>query len=170
MKEKGIEDAVNAVMTANAELGFIAFTLDIYGQVDTNQTQWFENLQKKFPHYIRYGGSVSFDKSVEALKKYFALLFPTYYEGEGFAGTLIDAFSAGVPVIASDWKYNSELVNKNVGYVYPTKNQTAFICILKKIAMNPSLILSKKKCCIEEANKYRIDRAVQVLIRELERE
>lgn len=170
MKEKGIEDAVNAITTANAELGFQAFSLDIYGQVDKNQTEWFDKLQNNFPEYIRYGGLVSFDKSVEVLKGYFALLFPTYYEGEGFAGTLIDAYSAGVPVIASDWKYNSELVNDNVGYIYSTGNQTAFIKILKNIAMNPSLILSKKKCCIEEANKYRIDRAVQVLIRELESE
>lgn len=170
MKEKGIEDAVDAIMTANTELGFIAFSLDIYGQIDTNQTQWFDDLQKRFPYYIQYGGSVSFDKSVNSLKDYFALLFPTYYEGEGFAGTLIDAYSAGVPVIASDWKYNSELVNENVGYVYPTGNQTAFIGILKNIAMNPSFILSKKKCCIDEANKYRIDKAIQVLIRELERE
>ncbi len=167
MREKGIEDAANAVMTANAELGFQAFSLDIYGQIDTNQTEWFDILQKKFPYYIRYRGLVPFDKSVDVLKEYFALLFPTYYEGEGFAGTLIDAFSAGVPVIASDWKYNTEIVNENVGYVYSTGDQTAFINILKKIAANPSLILSKKKCCIEEANKYRIDKAVQVLIREL---
>ncbi len=168
MREKGIEDAVNAVMTANAELGFQAFSLDIYGQIDRNQTEWFDILQKKFPYYIRYGGSVPFNKSTEVLKDYFALLFPTYYEGEGFAGTLIDAFSAGVPVIASDWKYNPEIVNEDVGYVYPTGNQTAFISILKSIAINPSLILSKKTRCIEEANKYRVDKAVQVLIRELE--
>lgn len=102
-------------------------------------------LQKKFPPYIRYGGSVPFDKSVNVLKDYFALLFPTYYEGEGFAGTLIDAYSAGAPVIviAFDWKYNSELVNENVGYVCPTGNQTAFIEILKNVARSLS-----KKCSI----------------------
>ena len=144
--------------------------MDIYGQVDANQTIWFDTLQKKFPYYIHYNGTVPFDKSVDVLKYYFALLFPTYYEGEGFAGTLIDAYSAGVPVIASDWKYNSELVNENVGYVYPTGNQIAFIEILKKVAKNPSLILSKKKCCIEEASKYRIDNTVQVLIKELKME
>lgn len=170
MKEKGIETAVNVIRDVNKKLGYTAYSLDIYGQVDNKQIEWFENLKNQFPEYIRYGGLVSFDKSVEVLKGYFALLFPTYYEGEGFAGTLIDAYSAGVPVIASDWKYNSELVNENVGYIFPTGDQTAFIRILKNIAINPSLVLSKKKCCIEEANKYRIERAIQVLIRELERE
>ena len=167
MREKGIEDAVNAVMQVNEALGYQAFSLDIYGQVDAAQTEWFDALQKKFPSYIRYGGLVSFDKSVEVLKDYFALLFPTYYEGEGFAGTLIDAYSAGVPVIASDWKYNPELVNENVGFVYPTRDQEAFVGILKKIAPDPALILSKKSLCLKEAQKYSIVNSTKVLFEQM---
>lgn len=116
MKEKGIEDAVNAVKTVNEHFGRIVYTLDIYGQVDSAQTEWFNELKSTFPLYIKYGEFVPFDKSVEVLKNYFALLFPTYYEGEGFAGTLLDAMAAGVPVIASDWRYNPEIVNEKTGY------------------------------------------------------
>lgn len=170
MKEKGIEDAVNAVVTVNTVLGFQAFSLDIYGQVDVAQTEWFDSLQKEFPEYIRYGGLVPFDESVDVLKNYFALLFPTYYEGEGFAGTLIDAYSAGVPVIASDWKYNAELVNENVGVVYPAGNQVAFVDILKAMAVDPTSLLCKKRLCLIEADKYKIDKAVQILIEQIESE
>ena len=67
MKEKGIEDAVNAVKAINRELGRTVYTLDIYGQVDNSQTEWFKNLQKTFPSYIRYRGLVSFEKSVEII-------------------------------------------------------------------------------------------------------
>lgn len=168
MKEKGIEDAVNAVVAANTVLGVQAFSLDIYGQVDGMQTEWFDSLQKKFPPYIRYGGLVPFDKSVDVLKDYFALLFPTYYNGEGFAGTLLDAYSAGVPVIASDWKYNAEIVNENVGFVYPTGDTNLLIDILKAISENPVQILEKKTACLKEAEKYRIDKAVQILVEQLE--
>ena len=84
-------------------------------------------LFRSFPKYVSYGGKVPFDKSVDILKNYFALLFPTYYDGEGFAGTLIDAFSAGVPVIASDWKYNAEIVNEKVGIVYSAKDRKAVL-------------------------------------------
>lgn len=164
MKEKGIETAVNVIKRINEKLGYIAYSLDIYGQVDSAQTEWFENLQSSFPEYIRYGGLVPFDNSVDVLKDYFALLFPTYYEGEGFAGTLIDAFSAGVPVIASNWKYNAELVNDKVGYVYPTGDEEAFIDILKTVALNPDIMLSKKKYCLYDADKYRIDKVVNKLI------
>lgn len=163
MREKGIEDAVNAVKKVNSELGYTAYSLDIYGQVDDGQVEWFDNLKKQFPEYIRYGGLVSFEKSVEVLKDYFALLFPTFYEGEGFAGTLIDAYSAGVPVIASDWKYNAELVNENTGFIFPTGDLSVFADILKNTAEKPESILSKKVLCLREVEKYRIEKAIRVL-------
>ena len=169
MKEKGIEDAVNAVRCVNGECGRTVYTLDIYGQIDANQTEWFDRLRDGFSEYVKYCGVVQFDKSVEVLKDYFALLFPTYYEGEGFAGTLIDAYSAGVPVVASDWKYNSELVNEKVGFVFPTADQTAFAEVLKAVAANPALMTDKKPFCLKEAEKYTTENAVRILIEQLEK-
>ena len=164
MKEKGIEDAVEAVRSVNEKLGRTAYTLDIYGQVDTEQTQWFEALKNTFPDYIRYMGVVPYDQSVSTLKNYFALLFPTYYDGEGFAGTLIDAFAAGVPVIASDWKYNSEIVNKHVGYIYPAKSCIELANILSFICLNPNSLCGKKSACLDESRKYDIGVVVEELI------
>lgn len=167
MKEKGIEDAVNAVKTVNEHFGRIVYTLDIYGQVDSAQTEWFNELKSTFPLYIKYGELVPFDKSVEVLKNYFALLFPTYYEGEGFAGTLLDAMAAGVPVIASDWRYNSEIVNEKTGYVYPVHDNHAFVTTLISVGNNPDLLLSKKSDCLKEAEKYRAENVIQCLISKL---
>lgn len=168
MKEKGIEAAVNAVKKVNDTFGSQVYTLDIYGQIDAQQTEWFCELQRDFPEYVRYAGQVPFDKSVDVLKKYFALLFPTYYEGEGFAGTLIDAFSAGVPVVASDWKYNEEIVNTDVGFVYPTGDQKALDEVLLRMIENSDEVMARKKSCLREAGKYRIDRVVQILIEQIE--
>ncbi len=154
MKEKGIEDAVAAVKSVNEDLGFHALSLDIYGAVDGAQVEWFENLKKNFPFYVQYKGMANPEESVDIVKNYFALLFPTYYEGEGFAGTLLDAYSSGVPVIATDWRYNTELVSKETGFVYPTGDQEEFLKILNELVANPTLVLSKKKSCIKEAYKY----------------
>lgn len=52
MKEKGIEDAVNAVKSVNKYFGRVVYTLDIYGQVDSNQTGWFDNLRGGGSHII----------------------------------------------------------------------------------------------------------------------
>ena len=164
MKEKGIEDAIEAVKRVNAEQGKIVFTLDIYGQIDSEQVDWFEILESRFPEYVNYNGIVPFDKSVDTIKEYYALLFPTYYEGEGFAGTLLDAMAAGVPVIASDWKYNTEFVSEKTCCVYQAKDNEALIRILTNSINNPNLLNSKKKACLKEALKYKADNVIQILI------
>ncbi len=168
MREKGIEDAVNAVREVNEHYGRTVYALDIYGQVDSAQTEWFDELQKTFPDYVRYGGCVAFDRSVDVLKDYFALLFPTYYDGEGFAGTIIDAFSAGVPVLASDWKYNSELIKENyTGRLFEAKNTDDLVRVLKDIINNPQKWSDMKNNCVDEANKYLPSKAIEPLLQNL---
>lgn len=168
MKEKGIEDAVNAVMMANKQLKTNAYSLDIYGQIDMQQKKWFEDLKSTFPSYIRYSGLIPYNKSCEVLKNYFALLFPTYYEGEGFAGTAIDAFSAGVPVIASDWKYNDEVIKNGInGRLFQHQNVNELAAILVTIYKNPEEWNLLRYKCIEEANEFRPENVMRVLFAEL---
>ena len=168
MKEKGIEDAVNAVKAINEEKGETVFSLDIYGQVDANQKEWFEDLQKTFPDYVSYKGVVDFDKSVEVLKEYYALLFPTYYMGEGFAGTVLDSLSAGVPIIASDWRYNSEIVKDNVtGIIYQTKNQEKLKkALIFSIENNEEWMKMKRECLMQAVN-YLPQNALKVLFNKI---
>ena len=164
MKEKGIEDAVNAVMRVNEFAGRQVYSLDIYGQVDANQTAWFEALKNTFPPYIRYRGVAEYDQSVAVLKGYFALLFPTYYDGEGFAGTLIDSMSSGVPIIASDWKYNSEIINEKNGLCYKTHDTDDLCKRLEYIYTHQTEWNSKKVNCLAEARKYDVANAIGVLV------
>lgn len=168
MKEKGIEDAVEAVISANRSLGKEGYHLDIYGQIDLNQTEWFEKLKQSFPEYIKYGGLVKFDQSVQVLKDYFALLFPTYYEGEGFAGTAIDAFSAGVPVLASDWKYNKEVIKDGInGALFEAKNVEELSNKLVNLAKNPTPWMAMRNQCIADAYAYKPDNVMKILLEEL---
>ncbi len=125
---------------------------------------------EEFPPFVQYCGTVAADQSVDVLKHYFVLLFPTYYEGEGFAGTLLDAYSAGVPVIATDWKYNRELVPASVGFTYKTGENEELQRLLWELALNPGLILEKKTHCLAEARKYSVEQALAPLIRKLGRE
>lgn len=164
MKEKGIEDAVEAVKAINEKYGRTVYTLDIYGQIDAEQTKWFEDLKASFPGYVRYEGVVPFDKTVGSLKKYYALLFPTYYDGEGFAGTLLDAMSAGVPVIASNWKYNAEVIIQNkTGMLVPPKDVTALVQALE-LTLSGDLN-EMKKTCIKEAQNYAPNNVIQVIMK-----
>ncbi|MBE7036489.1 MAG: glycosyltransferase family 4 protein [Ruminococcaceae bacterium] len=164
MKEKGIEDAIEAVKKVNEAKGRTVFTLDIYGQVDGGQTEWFEELQKSFPEYVRYGGLVPFDQSVEVLKNYFALLFPTRFYTEGIPGTIIDAYAAGVPVISSKWENFDDIVEENVtGLGYEFLNVEALNEALLNVAENEDMMNQMKSACIQKAEAFLPENALQNL-------
>lgn len=154
MKEKGIEDAVNAVEKINKQYGETIFTLDIYGQVDSSQVEWFENLKEKFSNDIKYKGLVPFDQSTNVLKEYYALLFPTHFYTEGIPGTIIDAYASGVPVISAKWESFEDLVNDKVGYGYSFGNNSELVKILQNAVIDSKKIGMMKKNCIKEAKKY----------------
>ncbi|MED3758926.1 glycosyltransferase [Peribacillus frigoritolerans] len=155
MKEKGIEDAIEAVESVNNEYGRVIYTLDIYGQVEGNYKEEFDVLQKTFPEFISYKGVVDANESVNVLKDYFVLLFPTYYEGEGFAGTILDAYASGVPVVASNWRYNSEVVQDQLdGLIFENKSVEKLKEVLIKIEENPNIVNEMKGNCLKRAKDY----------------
>lgn len=83
------------------------FEIDFYGQI---QDDYFEkNLQNA--DNLKYCGVLQPHEIIGTLKGYDALIFPSHYDGEGCPGILIEAMAAGLPIIASDWKYNKEFVN-----------------------------------------------------------
>jgi len=164
MKEKGIEDAINAVKYVNEKYNETVFTLDIYGQIDQNQTEWFENLKNDFPEYISYGGCVDFDKSTDVLKNYFALLFPTKFYTEGIPGTIIDAYAAGVPVISSRWESFADVVDDNeTGFGYEFSNEVNLKKLLLKIIENPKVNNNLKANCIKKAKTFLPSTVIDIL-------
>lgn len=169
MKEKGIEDAVNAVKNVNTKSGYRAFSLDIYGQVDSAQTEWFESLKKSFPEYINYRGCVDANRSVEVLKNYFALIFPTRFYTEGIPGTVIDAYSAGIPVISAKWESFSDVIDDSrtgIGYEFNNENQLEEI--LFNAAGNPDFLLGLKNNCLAKAKNYIPESAIRVMVENFE--
>lgn len=155
MKQKGIADAVKTVARINKNKGKEIYTLDIYGQIDNAETEWFTELQNSFPTSIKYKGCVDFDKSVETLSKYFALVFPTRFFTEGIPGTIIDAYAAGLPVITAQWEsYKDIVIDGETGYSYKFGEINALEELLIKIADTPENIVKIKRNCIMKAYDY----------------
>jgi len=157
-RDKGIIDAINAVYQINRKEGKKVFFLYIFGSIEQDFEDDFNQAIFNSDSSARYSGVVEFEESTEVLKDYFALIFPTYYEGEGFPGTIIDSFSSGLPVIASDWKYNKEIVtNWETGVIYSLDDNDRSIGlqeVLYLIYKNPELVISMKPNCIRKAKKY----------------
>lgn len=168
MKEKGIQTAAEVVEKVNKELGFTAYTLDIFGQIESGQEEWFVNLREKLPDFISYQGFVDADRSVEVLKDYFALLFPTHFYTEGIPGTVIDAYAAGVPVISAKWQSYGDVIDEGItgmGYDFDSIGQLEEL--LLKIADKPEIITSMKQACLNKARQYTPETAVRIITENL---
>ena len=165
-EKKGIGTAVDIVTKLNKKYGRKVFLLDIYGPVDSGEDErWFAELQKSFTDAITYRGNAPFDKSVEILSGYFALLFPTQYFTEGIPGTIIDAYAAGVPVISSKWKSFSDVVDEGVtGLGFEFNKGGDLERIMEKVITNPSMIINLKQGCIRKANEFLPQNAIRPLI------
>lgn len=155
MQMKGIEDAIEAVTRVNEEYGHTIYDLTIYGPVWPPETEWFQHLQAAFPPYVHYGGSVPFESSVDTLRHYFALLFPTRFRTEGVPGTIIDAYAAGVPVISARWESFDDVINDTVtGYGYTFGSNDQLVARLKDCYEHPELITSLRPNCTAKAQAY----------------
>ena len=168
MKEKGIEDIVQAVEKVNSKTGEIVYSLDIYGPIDSNYESQFYKMEKEFPFYIKYCGTVPFDKSTEVLKGYFALVFPTRFYTEGIPGTIIDAFASGLPVISSKWESYGDLVDDGInGIGYTFKNNEELKNLLCKIAENPEFLMQMRENCIRKATDFTTKKVISDFIKRL---
>lgn len=167
MKEKGIEEAFDAIKCINSKKNRVYCKLDIFGPITDDYKEKFSKLMKNASPDIEYKGVVPYDESVHAISSYYSLLFPTFWEGEGFPGTIIDAFSAGLPVIASDWNCNREVIENEVnGLLYPSDKASSLIDAIEWMTSTDINVL--KKNCVERARKYQPDNYIDKIIKTIE--
>lgn len=165
MKEKGVEIAIEAIEQINKTAQKEICQLDLYGRIDEQYKERFQSIMKQTSESIAYKGEIPYTKSVETIKKYYALLFPTYWEGEGFPGTIIDAFSAGIPVIATDWNCNSEIVeNKVNGILYPNDEMENLQSAIVWLITNEDQRQRMGNNCVLCAKKYHPDIYIKKMV------
>jgi glycosyltransferase involved in cell wall biosynthesis len=113
-KEKGIFSILKANKLLSNEIN--NYQIDIFGPIsETIKDEFYNELESQ--KNINYRGLFISSKEnsiYDFLKEYDVLIFPTQYEGEGFPGILAEAKIAGIPVIATDFMYNSEIINNNI--------------------------------------------------------
>lgn len=155
LPEKGLDYIFNCLKRLNGE-GFSGrISIDFYGIVKEHYLSFLEQVEL-FPN-AKYKGLLNLTSmdGYNTLSSYDVMLFPTYYDGEGFPGVFIDAFISGLPVIATDWHYNSEVVRDGeTGFIIPPKDEDALYEKMKWVISNRNIIESYRSNCIEEAKKY----------------
>jgi glycosyltransferase involved in cell wall biosynthesis len=86
------------------------FAVDVYGAFQDGITQsWFADSP------VKYCGPIGNEEVIKTLMRYDVLLLPTYYEGEGYPGAILEAYCAGLPVISTRWGGIPEIVSAETG-------------------------------------------------------
>jgi glycosyltransferase involved in cell wall biosynthesis len=150
-KEKGVSeilDAVEILKRTNAE-----FEVDFYGPVEQNFNFTITN----------YCGFLDFQNNGEQaytkLASYDCMLFPTYWKGEGFPGVIIDAFIAGLPVIATDWNMNTEIIEDGInGFIIPPNDTVSLANKMMWVMENRFVLNIIRAQNQKKAKEYHVDR------------
>ena len=162
---KGIEDAANVIIDINSYYKKNVYELDIYGRIDSGEEEWFEGFMQKMPKYIRYCGQVLPSCSVDVIKKYFALMFPTKYYTEGIPGTILDAYFAGVPVISARWQSFGDIIDDGVtGIGYEFGNVDNLKQKMLEIKNNVEEFNNMKSNCIKKSEQYIPNLALKIIV------
>jgi glycosyltransferase involved in cell wall biosynthesis len=166
-KEKGIEDAVAAVEQLNRRSGRPVVQLDVYGPIESGYRSRFRQLLNG-SNATTYKGVIDPADIYAALQPYDLMVFPTYYSDEGFPGTIIDAFIAGVPVLAADWRYNREFVEDGrTGALHVAKSPEHLADRLEDFTRAPERLAAMRMHCIDESRQYHVDVALRGLLHDM---
>lgn len=139
-------------------------SIDIYGPVSSEyEGEFFSDIEKS-EGIIRYKGILQPNEIHKALSGYDLMLFPTQYFTEGFPGSILDAYIAGVPVIATKWKYADEFVVDNVsGIIVPFGDEERFISTVMTVIQDASLLQRLSVGAAEQSAKYTSESAWGVI-------
>lgn len=163
---KGVKELVSIINKINEKK--IKYTLDIYGSVQDDFIEEFEKIKESFGASIAYKGQVDPLKTSTVMKDYFLHVFPTTFKTEGYPGSILDALAAGVPTLSARWvSYSDVLEEGKTGLSYALGNWREMEEILSNIYDNPDIVWRMRQACISEANKYRPEKIIRIIIDKL---
>ena len=153
---KGIKEIVEATKQLN-EMGIQnKFTVDFYGKIEQGYEEEFNAAIAPLSN-VSYRGFLNLmdNRRYEELSTYDVMLFPTYWDGEGFPGIVIDANMSGLPLIASDWSMNKEVVIEGkTGFIIPTHDSEALKEKMKLFIDGQVDLYGMKQTCVEYVQQF----------------
>lgn len=156
LPEKGCDLLIEACRVLNSKGLEQRYSLHFYGPIDDVYRQNFMGKIASLSN-IDYKGFLDLRQSenYNILAEYEAFVFPTYWSTEGFPGIIIDALISGLPIIASLWNMNAELITDQVtGILIPPKNLEALIESLEEAITNPEKMQRMRSDCQAKAKSY----------------
>ena len=159
---KGIYDLIDTLALLNKDK--TRFILDVYGRPQTKEDETrIKELSDKyeFINYLRMmevGGKESYEK----LSTYDLHVFPTKYR-EGFPGTLIDFFIAGVPTLSASFARAHEILTNKDSIVYKQGDNEDLLNKLNYIYDNQNILKDLRQNAFYRREEYSAERFEEYL-------
>ncbi len=148
-RSKGIVEIIEAAEELGDEVA-----VDVYGPFhDGLDEDVFRGCR-----VVRYRGIVPPEQVASMLQGYDALVLPTYFDGEGYPGIVIEAYGAGLPVIATRWRSLPEIVDESSGLLIAPRDPAALRAAMRSLIEDRSLWQSLKAGAARSAQCYSLDR------------
>ncbi len=140
---KGVRDIFAAALT----LGNAA-TVDVYGPLRNGIEPG------DFTSAVRYRGELPREKVANLLSAYDVLLLPTYYSGEGYPGVILEAFAAGLPVIATRWQAIPEIVTDENGILVEPHDNSHLAAAMQYLMQSPAEVRRLREGALQTARRF----------------
>lgn len=137
--------------------------IDIYGPLFTEFEKEFKTLIEE-SQIVRYKGVLQPNEIYETLVNYDLMLFPTQYFTEGFPGSILDAYIAEVPLVATNWKYADEfIVHNESGLITEFGNEDLFIKETISLLKDKNRMSKLQEGVKKQKYKYSPEQAWEIL-------
>lgn len=142
--EKGVFDIIDSIK------GRKDLSCDFYGQHLEGDSDRFTSELSRSPN-CTYRGILTLDEVMKILGGYDILLLPTTHPGEGYPAVILEAFAAGMPVIATQWRSIPELVEDGVRGLLVPPSSPGHITAALGLLLKDEILYSS---LAENAHKY----------------
>jgi glycosyltransferase involved in cell wall biosynthesis len=152
---KGISEIIEAAKMLSAT-GII---VDVYGPLqDGVSNSWFTDSPAK------HCGPIAKEDVIQTLAGYDALILPSYWEGEGHPGVILEAYCAGIPVIATRWGGIPEIVTTDTGILVEPRDVAGLAKAMQTLIDSDHLLSRLRAGARSKAAEFDADRWTQYFI------
>lgn len=153
---KGIYDLIDCLILLNKDK--VNFTLDVFGRPQNiEEEKMIEELSNKY-NFINFLGmlEVGNEDSYKRLSQYDLHVFPTKYR-EGFPGSIIDFFIAGVPTLSSSFARAHEILTDKDSIVYKQGDNNDLLEKLNYVYKNQNILTELRKNSFSRRKQYSVE-------------
>jgi glycosyltransferase involved in cell wall biosynthesis len=150
----GQEKGMDTLLAAFSLISDSRITIDLFGEPMPSYTELWGMQIAKLPRNMKYKGQIDSDALHSQLNCYDCLLLPTRWSNEGYPGIIIEAFGAGLPVIASRIGPIPEIVDESCGLLVDPEDVKGWVDAIMHISQSRDLRRKLSLCACERGKAF----------------